>query len=106
MIRVVKFLPRSIIGLTFFPFVLVKNHSLKSNNVLINHEHIHLRQQIELFIIFFYMLYFSEFLMRLLLFRNVNKAYKTISFEKEAYDNEGNLGYLKSRPFWNFINYF
>jgi hypothetical protein len=44
--------------------------------------------------------------MRLLLFRNVNKAYKTISFEKEAYDNEGDLEYLKSRPFWNFINYF
>ena len=32
-------------------------------------------------------------------------AYKTISFEREAYAKEKDLNYLKSRPFWNFINF-
>lgn len=33
-------------------------------------------------------------------------AYKNISFEREAYKNENDPNYLKSRPFWNFKNFF
>jgi hypothetical protein len=33
-------------------------------------------------------------------------AYRKISFEKEAYDRENNLEYLKNRKLWSFLRYF
>jgi hypothetical protein len=33
------------------------------------------------------------------------KAYRSISFEREAYDNETNLYYLKERRTFGFIKY-
>ncbi|MEX0995648.1 MAG: hypothetical protein WDZ45_01210 [Flavobacteriaceae bacterium] len=70
-----------------------------------NHERIHLRQQLELLILPFYLWYGLEFLLRLLYFRNRYKAYRNISFEREAYSNEADLYYLKRRKFWAFIGY-
>jgi hypothetical protein len=48
----------------------------------------------ELAFIFFYIIYFFEWLVRLFINKN---AYRNISFEKEAYSNEKNLEYLKNR---------
>jgi len=48
----------------------------------------------ELLFIFFYIIYILEWLIRLFINKN---AYKNISFEKEAYSNENNLEYLKTR---------
>lgn len=51
----------------------------------------------------FYIIYFMEWLIKLLfaLFTlGKVKAYRSISFEQEAYNNQGNLKYLNSRkPF-------
>jgi len=74
--------------------------------VLVNHEKIHLRQQIELLIIPFFIIYVLEFFVRLLYYKNWEKAYNTISFEREAYRNETDLNFLKTRRFWNFINHY
>ncbi len=98
--------PKGYIGITIFPFVFLKHKSLAKNKVLINHEKIHLRQQIELLIVPFFIIYIVEFLVRLIQQKNWNLAYKTISFEREAFQNDAKLDYLKKRPFWNFINYF
>ena len=106
MILFLKYLvPKGYIGITIFPFIFLKYNYLKADIFLINHEKIHLRQQLELFIIIFYLWYFIEFLVRVLEYRNWNMAYKNISFEREAYTHEKDLNYLKSRPLWNFINY-
>lgn len=106
MILISKYLiPKGYLGLAFFPFLFLKNKELKSHNFLINHEKIHLRQQLELLIIPFYLIYIVEFLFRLIQYRNYNSAYRNLSFEKEAYLNEKDLNYIKSRHFWNFINY-
>ncbi len=70
-----------------------------------NHEKIHLKQQLELLIIPFYLIYTIEFLVRLFQYKKRNLAYRNISFEREAYTNEFNLGYLKRRPFWRFLKY-
>lgn len=78
---------------------------MKSNFVLINHERIHLMQQLEMLVVFFFIFYSIEFMVRLFLFRNWNLAYRNISFEREAYFNEKDLEYLKSRPKWSFIKY-
>jgi len=92
--------------LAVYPFIFLKNKSLYNNWVLINHERIHLRQQKELLWIFFFLWYTLEFVYHLIRLRNWNKAYRSISFEKEAYENEGNPNYIKNRRNWSFIHYF
>ena len=97
--------PRGFRGLTFFPFVILTNKEDALDKVCINHERIHLRQQLELLVLPFYVWYGIEFVFRLLILKDKNKAYRTISFEREAYQNEKDLNYLKSRSFWNFLKY-
>jgi hypothetical protein len=92
-------------GLTFYPFVLLADKEDKLNKVLINHERIHLRQQLELLILPFYLWYFTEYLFRLMQYKDSKKAYINISFEREAYANEKNFRYTKSKRFWRFLTY-
>ncbi len=106
MVIVFKYLvPRGYIGITIFPFIFLKFKSLKSNLELLNHERIHLRQQLELLIVIFYLWYFLEFLLKLWFYKTWKLAYQNISFEREAYSNEKDLNYLKSRPFYNYIKF-
>lgn len=65
--------------------------------VMLNHEGIHTAQMRELGYIFFYILYVLEWLVRLVIYRDSFKAYRNISFEREAYAHERDLGYLKVR---------
>jgi len=97
--------PRGFRGLTFYPFVFLADNDDKLNLVFINHEKIHIRQQLELLILPFYVWYLLEYLFRLIQYRDRKKAYFNISFEREAYANEKDLDYLKSRPFWRFCFY-
>lgn len=106
MIFVSKYLvPRGYLGFACFPFVFLKLKQLKENEILINHEKIHLKQQLELLIIPFYIVYTIEFLIRLWQYKKRHLAYRNISFEREAYANESHLGYLNQRPFWSFLKY-
>nr|WP_296351601.1 hypothetical protein [Winogradskyella sp.] len=98
--------PRGFVGLTVFPFMFLKSETLKRNNVLINHEKIHLRQQLELLIVPFFIIYGIEFLVRLIQYKSRKVAYRNMSFEREAYQNEGDLNFLQKRAFWNFIYFF
>jgi len=97
--------PKGYIGITLFPFIIVRERELMQHPVLLNHEHIHLRQQAELLILPFYVWYVIEYLTRLLMYRNRKQAYRNISFEREAYANENNPDYLKHRTFWNFLKF-
>lgn len=97
--------PRGFRGLTFFPFVFLSTKKDKENEVFINHERIHLQQQLELLILPFYIWYVLEYGYRLIQFRDRKKAYNNISFEREAYANEKDLGYIKARSFWKFVSY-
>jgi len=103
---VTKYLiPKGYRGMAFFPFVFVKYRLDKQNNFFVNHERIHLRQQLELLIIPFFIWYFLEFVLRLIQYKNFDLGYRNISFEREAYSNEKDLVYLKRRPFWKFLKY-
>ncbi|WP_299366581.1 hypothetical protein [Winogradskyella sp.] len=107
MILISRYLvPKGYAGMTIFPFMFLKYKNLKRNKVLVNHEKIHLKQQIELLVFPFFMVYCLEFLVRLLQYRNWKQAYRNISFEREAYEKERDLEYLDSRPFWSFMVYF
>ena len=98
--------PKGYTGLALFPFVFVKSKLHKNNSVLINHERIHLRQQLELLILPFYIIYVLEFLFRWMQYKNWYTAYRNISFEREAYENEKDLEYIKTRPSFNFREYY
>jgi len=98
-------IPKGYRGLTLFPFVFLLNKKDKANDSLINHEKIHLRQQLELLIVPFYIWYVMEFFYLLCHHKDTKKAYLNISFEKEAYCNEKDFNYLQKRPFWKFITY-
>jgi hypothetical protein len=103
---VAKYLiPKGYSGLAAFPFVLVKKEGYKENRIFINHEKIHLRQQLELLIVPFFIWYSLEFLLRWYQYKDKNLAYRNLSFEREAYANESNLEYLKTRKCFSFLNY-
>ena len=59
------------------------------------HESIHTAQMRELLFVGFYILYLLEWLVRLAL--DYKTAYRRISFEVEAYRNEGDEEYLENR---------
>lgn len=99
-------IPKGYTGMALFPFIILRDKRMKDNQRLINHERIHLRQQMELLVIPFYIWYLTEYFILLGKYKSKNIAYRNISFEREAYANEYNLNYLKDRPFWNFIKSF
>ena len=92
-------------GITLFPFIILRNKDFKNNKILINHEKIHLRQQLELLIIFFYIRYVVEYYYWLVKLKNKHLAYRNISFEREAYAMEEDLNYLETRKIWSFWKY-
>ncbi|MCD9577246.1 hypothetical protein [Flavobacterium soyae] len=103
---VAKYLiPKGYRGMAVFPFVIVKYGFDKANAVFVNHEKIHLRQQLELLVIPFFIWYFLEYLIRLLQYKNAETAYRNISFEREAYTKETDFNYLKNRSFFQFLHY-
>jgi hypothetical protein len=99
----IKLLPAAAIAI--FPFILLKKKSYRTDLILLNHERIHLRQQLELFIIPFYLLYLLNYVVNLIQFKNHDKAYYNIVFEREAFMMDKNLEYLKKRKFWSWVSY-
>ncbi len=91
--------------MAIFPFILLRDKDLRLNQRLINHERIHLRQQLELLIIPFYIWYFIEYLFRLIQYKNAHQAYMNISFEREAYQNDEDLEFLQNRKLFNFLRF-
>ena len=96
-------LPASAMAL--FPFIIVKSAHMKQDSVLVNHELIHFRQQLELLILPFYLLYLLNYLLNLIRYQNHDRAYFHISFEREAYSNEENLGYLAVRKPFSWLRF-
>ncbi|MBX7224528.1 MAG: hypothetical protein K1X55_00725 [Chitinophagales bacterium] len=105
--KIIKFLTFSnkIAGITIYPWILLSDEKYLKNDTLVNHEKIHLRQQIETGVILFYIWYLVEFTIRLILLRNWEMAYKRISFENEAYENDEDLQYLNKRKHWAFLHF-
>jgi len=121
-------------GITLFPWIILRERFRSGSFYkklafrIINHESIHIEQQKELIIIgaiiwigikllfgfgswyiipilsflFFYQWYLIEWIIRLFMKGN---AYKNISFEREAYANEDDADYLKTRKRFSFLKY-
>jgi len=92
-------------GMAIYPFILVQKNSSKEDKKLMNHERIHLRQQLELLILPFYLFYFINYLYNLITSFEHETAYRNIIFEQEAYDHQHDLEYLKNRKIFGFLDY-
>lgn len=90
------------------PAVVLLRRDVYPTNELMRHEAIHHVQQREMLVVLFWIIYGLEFLIRWAVMQNWQRAYRRISFEKEASD-EGMVQYRavmrRSRPFWNWVNY-
>ena len=100
-ILMTRFLPYS--GMTLFPFILLRKKDAPHGTRLLNHERIHLRQQLELLILPFYIWYFGDYLFQRLRGKKHETAYRSIIFEQEDYTHENDPDYLLHRPFWGFM---
>ena len=96
---------KNYVGLSLWPFIILKNDSLKEDVFLINHEKIHLKQQLELLVIPFYIFYLVEWILKSIYYFDRYKGYQNLSFEREAYHNEKNLDYPSQRRPFSFIKY-
>lgn len=78
-------------GCAWFPGIIIVND--KTNKKLVNHEKIHIYQQLEL-------LYFGFIIMYLFYNARWNYGYRNNPFEVEAFGNDDNLDYLKNRKWY------
>jgi len=109
-------------AITLWPFVFVRKNAWYSNDTD-RHERIHGRQQLEMLLIgmvlaafgcgwwsllalpVFYLWYGLEYIIRLCITRDHDRAYRSISFEQEAYAHERDADYLKHRRLYAWLRY-
>ena len=87
-------------AINLFGFLFVRSKA-KISDIDINHEAIHTAQMKELLYIFFYIWYGIEWLGRWIV--DTDNAYKKLLFEREAYNNQDNLDYLKTRKHYAWL---
>lgn len=91
-------------ALTLWPLVFVRKDAVMRDRDM-RHEAIHGRQQKELLVVLFLVWYGLEWLIRLVIYRSTHKAYRMISFEQEAYQNEHDDDYLTTRRWYAWTKY-
>ena len=86
-------------AINLFSVLFIRNeYKEKLDERILNHEAIHTAQMKELAYVGFYVIYILEWIYRLIF--HTKTAYRGISFEREAYDNQNYVGYLDYRkPF-------
>lgn len=102
-----KYLPiKNFVAINLFGIIFARKEYKYLSKQELNHEKIHTAQLVELLGIFYYPVYFTEWIIRLIQYRDPLKAYQNISFEREAYANDANLNYLKKRKLFSFVHYY
>lgn len=91
--------PKGFKAINLFGILFCRDKS-KIDDITKNHEAIHTEQMKEMLYIPFYVWYLVEWLLKSACKEN---AYKEISFEKEAYDNQDNLSYIDKRKRYNWL---
>ena len=100
---------KGFVAINLFGVVFVRKdyefRSVADYQRMLVHEGIHTKQMRELLYFPFYVWYLLEWLVRIVMYRNIRKAYRNISFEREAYANQDNLYYNKERKRYSFLQY-
>ena len=95
-----RFPPRNYHAITIFPFIFYNGMKLDESEM--RHEMVHLRQQIALVILPFYLLYLLFWLSNLVRYRDKDLAYRNIPFERSAYclENQQSVTPLRQSFHW------
>jgi hypothetical protein len=85
-------------AMAFYPFIFIKKKLIKGSTLkrTVNHEKIHLAQQREMFLVFFYLYYGYWW---------IKYGYRNIPFEREAYAKQDDKYYLRYRKDYAFLDY-
>jgi len=90
-------------AITIWPFIFIRD---EGDEKVITHEKIHLRQQVELGIIGFYILYAAFWIYYMYKLGDKRAAYYAIPFEREAYAGDfAGEHYLEKRHNYEWINF-
>jgi hypothetical protein len=89
-------------AITLFPFIISR---YPMSERTLRHETIHIKQQAELLVVFFYLLYAAYYLIGLVKYRDKQKAYFMIPFEQEAYEYDDQVDYLQKRKLFTWTKY-
>ena len=89
-------------AITLWPFIICKG---KMDAVDKCHESIHIKQQGELLVVFFYLIYAWDWIVGLIKYKDKEIAYEQIRFEQEAYKFELELKYPKKRKLYAWRKY-
>lgn len=92
-------------GLSFFIFIWIYKGRRRKKSIekTIIHEIIHYKQQLELGFIFGFLVWGILMLRSLILYKD--KAYRNHPWEREAYDNQDDVDYLKNRKVFAWVKY-
>jgi len=101
-----KYLPvKGFRAINLFGIIFARKEQPELSRQIINHELIHTRQMLELLVIGFYVWYITEWVIKWIIYKDRLLAYRNIGFEREAFDNDANLDYLKYRRRYGFAGY-
>lgn len=92
--------------MALYPFIIFRERELLEDATIMNHELIHHRQQLEMWILPFYFFYLLNYGVNRFRYKGHDAAYRNIIFEREAYAKEGEAAYLKQRKPFSFMNYY
>lgn len=93
-------------ALTMWPFVFIrKDRKEQFSAKAERHETTHGLQQVEMLLIFFFLLYGLEWLVKLpFCMFDTTRAYMSISFEQEAYTHQDDPHYLENRKPYTWLH--
>lgn len=97
---------KGFMAMTLWPFIFIRKDEAGKFSVKVErHENIHGEQQKEMLLVFFFLWYCIEWIMRLCICRNRITAYENVSFEREAYGNQHDAAYTDNRKPFAWIKY-
>jgi len=103
-IKYIKYIPFQKQDIVLCPYIFWLK-GFTPTDKLRRHAQTHIKQQAELLIIFFFIIYIIEFLIKFSFKWNIEKAYRSISFEREAYRNQAKKTYFETRKKFAWIKY-
>jgi hypothetical protein len=102
--RLIQFIGgKQVQAIAFFPLLLLRDRNLATDHRLLRHERIHWRQQVELALVLFYVLYLLFYLYYRIMKYSHREAYHKIPFEREAYRYDHDPQYLKKRKCYQWL---
>lgn len=83
-------------------FTRIEDYAQRLTAKTLRHEKTHTFQILELGVIFFYILYGLEYLLKLPFYMNLHDTYRNLSFEREARFAESEVDYFENRKVFQY----